>query len=580
MSRVQSVDTVVQLSVSCKHLSGANIPIGLQKLRKLRHLDRFSHSDPMCVLYRKCGIRGTWSEVGRTEVIKNCGDPQWTTSFTLQYNFHEKQDLRFAVYDIDSESGFLEDHENLGTAECALAQILSADRLKIELNLSPYRTHPGDCGVLTVIAAELSDGTRDRVTLDLTAQNLDKKDLFSESDPFYCIYRTNEDGEEVLVYRSEWIRNTANPDWKPVTLDAAKLCGGDWNRPLRIEVYNWDADGGHDFIGDCTTNLDELSEGEGFQIVQYDLVNKKKVEKKRGYVNSGQIVLKTVSIEQDSTFLDYIRGGVRLNLVVGVDMTSSNGDPNSTHSLHSIDKRTGENAYTAAIRTVAEILQDYDYDKKLLGLGFGANIGGVVSHCFPLNGNSRSPYCRGVEDLIDNYKITLKQVKLSEPTRYSDLFQYTVDQFCSEEEVDEYTIVLLITDGGVTDFDETKEVLVNSSNLPLSVVLVGVGDGDMGALTDLDSDRARLCAGRKQAERDIVQFVHMKKFLPSGQLEPRSYHQVLDPAEARHKLARAVLAEIPRQVTEYYKKAGISPKLPDVPFDLSEDFDRRFNLAN
>ena len=28
-------------------------------------------------------------------------------------------------------------------------------------------------------------------------------------------------------------------------------------------------------------------------------------------------------------------------------------------------------------------------DKKLLGLGFGANIGGVVSHCFPLNGDSR-----------------------------------------------------------------------------------------------------------------------------------------------------------------------------------------------
>ena len=37
--------------------------------------------------------------------------------------------------------------------------------------------------------------------------------------------------------------------------------------------------------------------------VQYDLVNKKKVEKKRGYVNSGQIVLKTVSIEQVSPVL-------------------------------------------------------------------------------------------------------------------------------------------------------------------------------------------------------------------------------------------------------------------------------------
>ena len=33
----------------------------------------------------------------------------------------------------------------------------------------------------------------------------------------------------------------------------------------------------------------------------------------------------------------------------------------------------------------------------------------------------------------------------------------------------------------------------------------------MGALTYLDSDRARLCAGRVQAERDIVQFV--RKYL-------------------------------------------------------------------
>ena len=45
---------------------------------------------------------------------------------------------------------------------------------------------------------------------DLTAQNLDKKDLFSQSDPFYCVYRTNADTEErTLVYRSEWIKVTA-----------------------------------------------------------------------------------------------------------------------------------------------------------------------------------------------------------------------------------------------------------------------------------------------------------------------------------------------------------------------------------
>jgi hypothetical protein len=33
-------------------------------------------------------------------------------------------------------------------------------------------------------------------------------------------------------------------------------------------------------------------------------------------------------------------------------------------------------------------------------------------------------------------------------------------------------------------------------------------------------------------------------------------------------------------VTEYLKKAGIAPKLPDIPFDLSEDFDKRFNITS
>ena len=134
------------------------------------------------------------------------------------------------------------------------------------------------------------------------------------------MYRTNDDDLGTLVYRSEWIRNTASPDWAPVTMDCAKLCTGDWSRNLRIEVYDWDFDGGHDFIGFCNTSLEELSQGEEFQIMQFDLINPKKKDKK-GYKNSGQIVVKSVKIVQDSTFLDYVRGGLRINLCVAVDMT-------------------------------------------------------------------------------------------------------------------------------------------------------------------------------------------------------------------------------------------------------------------
>ena len=89
---------------------------------------------------------------------------------------------------------------------------------------------------------------------------------------------------------------------------------------------------------------------------------------------------------KDSTFLDYVRGGLKVNMVCALDMSKSSA------SLHRFDwttkdnkmvvldaihllcrLRKGENAFTTAIRTVAEILQDYDYDKQVLGLTFGTN---------------------------------------------------------------------------------------------------------------------------------------------------------------------------------------------------------------
>ena len=72
---------------------------------------------------------------------------------------------------------------------------------------------------------------------------------------------------------------------------------------------------------------------------------------------------------QDTTFLDYVRGGLKINLAVAVDMTGSNGNPKLPESLHFIDPRTGENAYTTAMRTVGDILQDYDYGTSRKGHG-------------------------------------------------------------------------------------------------------------------------------------------------------------------------------------------------------------------
>ena len=56
-----------------------------------------------------------------------------------------------------------------------------------------------------------------------------------------------------------------------------------------------------------------------------------------------------------------MRGGLKINLAVAVDLTDSNGVASCPTSLHHIHPDNGENAYTTAMHTVGEILQDYNY---------------------------------------------------------------------------------------------------------------------------------------------------------------------------------------------------------------------------
>ncbi len=45
-----------------------------------------------------------------------------------------------------------------------------------------------------------------------------------------------------------------------------------------------------------------------------------------------------------------------------------------------------------------------------------------------------------------------------------------------------YIVLLIITDGCIMDMDQTKEAIVEASGLPLSLLIVGVGDADFDAM--------------------------------------------------------------------------------------------------
>lgn len=92
---------------------------------------------------------------------------------------------------------------------------------------------------------------------------------------------------------------------------------------------------------------------------------------------------------------------------------------------------------------------------------------------------------------------------------------------------------------------ETKEQLIEASDDPLSIVIVGIGDADFTGMEFLDEHDPA-----KEGGRDITKFVRFSDY------------------KSFNALTEAVLDEIPEQLVEYFSNREIMPgKLEDFDED-------------
>ncbi|XP_068604065.1 copine-3-like isoform X1 [Brachionichthys hirsutus] len=535
MAAAQCV-TRVELTVSCDSLLDRDIG---------------SKSDPLCVLLMDSSdsSESRWYEVARTEKVQNCLCPKFAKKFVIDYYFEVVQKLRFGIYDIDNKTVDLTDDDFLGQLECTLGQVVSSKKLTRPLMLKSKS--PAGKGTITIAAEEIKDN---RVAnFEVEARKLDNKDFFGKSDPYLEFYKQTQTGWQ-LAHRTEVVNNNLNPTWKPFRIPLQSLCGGDMDKSIKVECYDYDSDGSHDLIGTFETTMTRLKEASRTSPAEFECVNSKKKQKKKSYKNSGVVSVKLCQVLKEYTFLDYIMGGCQINFTVAVDFTGSNGDPRSPQSLHYISPQ-GVNEYLSAIWSVGNVVQDYDSDKMFPAFGFGAQVPPTwqVSHEFPLNFNPANPFCAGVEGVVEAYRACLPQVKLYGPTNFSPIINHAAsfaNQALRQDTASQYFVLLIITDGVITDMDETRAAIVNVSRLPMSVIIVGVGSADFSAMELLDGDDGclRSLAG-DAAMRDIVQFVPFRQFKNA-------------PREA---LAKSVLAEVPAQLVGFFNTMKLMPPNANTP---------------
>lgn len=241
------------------------------------------------------------------------------------------------------------------------------------------------------------------------------------------------------------------------------------------------------------------------------------------------------------SFLDYISGSCELKLSIAIDFTGSNGDPRQPGTLHYVHPNGQLNDYEKAITAVGSIIAKYDTGKMHAVYGFGAKYEGAVRHCFQIND---SLYLNGVDGVIDAYRSCFRRgICMSGPTVFAECIDCVAGSARTEQEIAErsnsqaYQILLILTDGAVTDIEQTRRSLEIARDAPMSVVIVGVGDADFSAMQFLDDYQESVSGGR-----DICTFVEFSRFKNN-----------------RSALSKATLGQIPKQLVDYFYGKGILP---------------------
>ncbi|KAL7551847.1 hypothetical protein ACHAWF_015046 [Thalassiosira exigua] len=414
--------------------------------------------------------------------------------------------------------------------------------------------------------------------------------LFGKSDPFYELRRTYDGpggGAWTPVHRSKHVKNDLNPVWEPATIDVNALCEGNLDRRIQVCVFDHESSGKHAPMGTFETSVNELvrkspngtfAPKRGSKPYGTIRVDECKIT---GAASASATVLPpptaaaaaaadpevvSAPVQQfgamnvggggrlpapppqtkPPTFVDYISGNCELSMCVAIDFTGSNGDPRRPGTLHHFGRDGQMNGYEKAISAVGGILAKYDSDQMFPVWGFGAKYAGVVRHCFQVG---QSQAVHGVAGILEAYKSVFKTpLVMSGPTVFTEVISLAAAEARSRQEKHplSYTILLLLTDGAVTDVEATKQTLASVADAPLSIVIVGIGNADFSAMQFLDDFERR-----NSLNRDIVQFVQF------------NLHQ-----HNKTSLTRATLEEIPDQVVQFFHRRHIMPQ-PQQQFSMS-----------
>ncbi|DBA02832.1 TPA: hypothetical protein N0F65_006622 [Lagenidium giganteum] len=237
------------------------------------------------------------------------------------------------------------------------------------------------------------------------------------------------------------------------------------------------------------------------------------------------------------------------NLVIGIDFTKSNqwtGERSfQGRCLHDIDPNgLVLNPYQSVISVIGRVLEPFDDDNIIPAFGFG-DLQTKGDRCFPfVEGRG----CHGFSEVMQVYNRITPSLKLSGPTNFAPVIHETIEAVRREGG---YHILVIIADGQVTNEDQTRNAIVEASYFPISIIMVGVGDGPWDMMKEFDD----MLPARRF---DNFQFVEYNSVMQLNRKNPEAGFAIM------------ALMEIPEAADAVRKEAAEHTSVSSTPVVASE----------
>jgi len=515
---------------------------------EIRFPDRRYRYHPQIKFYIR--EQGEFSLYDQTEVVHGVKNPIFKQKFNIPCYSGVVLNMKFEL--LDSQSN--DDLKFLGQAIINSEEIFHSTHHTKVIEIMSLTHKVCDLILRWRVPAQASKD------LLLTVEGFDLKyhtSWFSKSDikGFFRIDRWMSEDDYLNVYESNQVDETKNPKWQPFRIRSSQISKNEMKIPIKIKFLYYEHDAER-FLGEAVFTLDQVFNGS----TMFPLLDKAKQKR------LGTIRIKCQVLEKLNYLTDDL-SEAKLNVILGIDFSDSQKRINGSDSTHSRNQLSSQ--YETGLTNLFNLLYELNCKQEIPVYGFGGLKKPSSSpkakkeenlSCFSITRDPTNYKVSSLTEAISDYNKCIFNDTLGGQANFAEIIQKAIGiaSFNQLQGLKEYTILVLLTDGIIQDLENTLNSIIEAANIPLSIIMIGIGDGDFESFESLDSQLGLY----ETARRDYVSFIAYRDFI-----------------EDTNQLKNKLMQEIPEQILEYVET---EPNLIDetkesvkkIPAYLKEDLYR------